>query len=88
MNNYNIEQLMVIINSVDNTSSVKYSVSTGKFYMTTDIMTFEGNNFNSVSEHHNTVEKAITCFYKRIQGKKLMFNNKSIETILPIIIKE
>lgn len=91
MNSTNIEQLMQVINAVDENASVKYSRSTGKFFLSTDIwMKVENNNYyySSVVCHEYTIEKCIIEAYKKMQGKPLKLekngNVKCAE--LPILI--
>ena len=75
--NINIEQLLVLINSVDDEASVKYSRVTGRFYVSTKILYLHEKNYCTCNEHMFTVNDAIISFYRTIQGKDLVVDRKT-----------
>lgn len=83
----NVEQLMILISSVDSSASIKYSPATGKFYLSNNLFCKgDDSKFSTVNEHENTVEVAIKKCYKRIQGRVIKLQNKEEEYRLPILL--
>lgn len=70
MNTYFIEFLN--INGVE--TSIKYSNTTRKYYVSTQAEAKEGGLLKSIANHEDTIEKAIESFNKDIQNKIVVIN--------------
>jgi hypothetical protein len=88
----NTEQMMILIHSLDENVAIKYSYSTGKFYISADIWRKEDDgNYKHSSPHCSTINEVVREYYRMIQGK--FVKNGSAERCaepyrLPILIEE
>lgn len=84
----NIEQLMILIISVDENACIKYSTATGMFYLSSNILVFQGNGrrYSNSPIHRSTIKEAVVDFYKEIQGKLIKLSDDTRACKLPKLI--
>jgi hypothetical protein len=84
-----MEQLMILITSIDEKASIRYSQSTGMFYMHSDIWRWNGFHYQNVPIHRHTIVEVIRDFYETIQGTLIRVGsgNKNVKAYrLPILV--
>lgn len=86
MNDVNVEQLMILLNSVDDSTCVRYSRSSGKFYVVIKIEKLADKNWSNVVAHADTVDNAIIECYRSIQGLPIRSTVSTNVYTLPVLV--